>query len=99
MALARAKALETAQGRLDKMKNQLQAKAHELQHDRVSLPIFKHREQILQAVKDYSVLIIVGETGSGKTTQVPQSARCLGLQAPHSQSLRSGRPTGLCCIR
>merc|ERR1719271_553672 len=70
--LEASKQLETAQGRLDKMKNQLQAKAHELQHDRVSLPIFKHREQILQAVKDYSVLIIVGETGSGKTTQVPQ---------------------------
>jgi len=39
---------------------------------RKTLPVFKYREQLLEAVSKYQVLIIVGETGSGKTTQIPQ---------------------------
>ena len=42
---------------------------------RKSLPIYAHRDGptgLLQAIADYQVLIIVGETGSGKTTQIPQ---------------------------
>jgi pre-mRNA-splicing factor ATP-dependent RNA helicase DHX16 len=43
-----------------------------LQEVRRSLPVFKYREQFLQAVDEYQTIIIVGETGSGKTTQLPQ---------------------------
>lgn len=39
---------------------------------RKSLPVYEWREQLLQAIEEYQVLIIVGETGSGKTTQLPQ---------------------------
>ncbi len=39
---------------------------------RQALPIAKHRRQILYALEHYSVIIIVGETGSGKSTQLPQ---------------------------
>jgi len=39
---------------------------------RESLPIFAYREQLLDAIENFQVLIIVGETGSGKTTQIPQ---------------------------
>lgn len=39
---------------------------------RRSLPVFAYREELLQAVEDYQTIIIVGETGSGKTTQIPQ---------------------------
>lgn len=39
---------------------------------RQCLPIFKHRRQILYAIENYSLIIIVGETGSGKSTQIPQ---------------------------
>ena len=35
------------------------------------LPIAKHREEIKETVKANKATIIVGETGSGKTTQVP----------------------------
>ena len=35
---------------------------------RESLPIFKYKEQLVQAVKDNKILIVIGETGSGKTT-------------------------------
>ncbi|XP_054608608.1 ATP-dependent RNA helicase DHX8-like [Dunckerocampus dactyliophorus] len=39
---------------------------------RHSLPIFKLKEQLVQAVHDNQILIVVGETGSGKTTQITQ---------------------------
>ncbi|KAL8529450.1 hypothetical protein ACS0TY_006761 [Phlomoides rotata] len=43
-----------------------------LQSDRKTLPIYPYMDQLLQAVNDHQVLVIVGETGSGKTTQIPQ---------------------------
>ncbi|KAJ4713153.1 ATP-dependent RNA helicase [Melia azedarach] len=43
-----------------------------LQEDRKTLPIYPYRDELLQAVDQYQVLVIVGETGSGKTTQIPQ---------------------------
>ncbi len=49
-----------------------EAKAKSVEETRKSLPIYQFRDQIIQAVKDHQVLIIVGETGSGKTTQLPQ---------------------------
>ena len=36
------------------------------------LPIARHRESILYLVETFSVLIVVGQTGSGKSTQIPQ---------------------------
>lgn len=48
------------------------SKLDSLEEDRRLLPIFGYRDKLLQAVHDYQVLIIVGETGSGKTTQIPQ---------------------------
>ncbi|XP_062083856.1 DExH-box ATP-dependent RNA helicase DExH7, chloroplastic isoform X2 [Humulus lupulus] len=39
---------------------------------RASLPIAQLKGDILQLLKDNNVLVVCGETGSGKTTQVPQ---------------------------
>jgi HrpA-like RNA helicase len=36
------------------------------------LPVNKNKDKILLAVEENSVVIVVGETGSGKTTQIPQ---------------------------
>ncbi|OII76429.1 ATP-dependent RNA helicase DHX8 [Cryptosporidium andersoni] len=35
------------------------------------LPIFQHKYQIISTIKENDVVIITGETGSGKTTQIP----------------------------
>lgn len=43
-----------------------------LQEDRKILPIYPYRDDLLKDVNDHQVLVIVGETGSGKTTQIPQ---------------------------
>uniref|UniRef100_A0A0E0PXH9 RNA helicase n=1 Tax=Oryza rufipogon TaxID=4529 RepID=A0A0E0PXH9_ORYRU len=39
---------------------------------RQSLPIFRLKNELIQAVCDNQVLVVIGETGSGKTTQVTQ---------------------------
>lgn len=36
------------------------------------LPIARHRESLLYLVETFPVTIVVGHTGSGKTTQIPQ---------------------------
>ena len=40
--------------------------------DRYTLPINQTQEHILETINRHQVTIIRGETGSGKTTQVPQ---------------------------
>ena len=37
-----------------------------------ALPIVDRREEIIAAIKKHQVLVIAGETGSGKTTQLPK---------------------------
>uniref|UniRef100_A0A915MJ30 RNA helicase n=1 Tax=Meloidogyne javanica TaxID=6303 RepID=A0A915MJ30_MELJA len=43
-----------------------------LQETRRTLPVFSYRDEFIEAVKEHQILIIEGETGSGKTTQLPQ---------------------------
>jgi pre-mRNA-splicing factor ATP-dependent RNA helicase DHX16 len=45
---------------------------NKMEEIRKKLPVFAYREEFLQAVRDHKILIVVGETGSGKTTQLPQ---------------------------
>ena len=44
----------------------------EIQNGRLELPILSEEGNILEAVNNNDVILICGETGSGKTTQVPQ---------------------------
>lgn len=46
---------------------------------RESLPIFPLRGQFIKAIKDNNLLILSGETGSGKSTQIPQYCAEAGL--------------------
>lgn len=48
---------------------------------RILLPIYPFKEALLQAIRDHQVLIVEGETGSGKTTQVPQYLHEAGFTA------------------
>lgn len=43
-----------------------------IKEQRESLPIFALKKALLQAIHDNQILIVIGETGSGKTTQMTQ---------------------------
>lgn len=46
--------------------------------DRKTLPIYSYREKLLTLIRDNQVVVLVGETGSGKTTQIPQYLHEIG---------------------
>ncbi|KAE8539832.1 hypothetical protein D1P53_003769 [Cryptococcus gattii VGV] len=60
-----------AQALLDQV-DKLEKNAQSIQDTRKSLPIYEFRDELLEAIAEHQVLIVVAETGSGKTTQLPQ---------------------------
>jgi ATP-dependent helicase HrpA len=56
------------------------------------LPVSRRRDDILAAIRDHQVVIVAGETGSGKTTQLPKICLELGRgvrgQIGHTQPRR-----------
>ncbi|XP_038713676.1 pre-mRNA-splicing factor ATP-dependent RNA helicase DEAH7 isoform X2 [Tripterygium wilfordii] len=48
------------------------AKSKSMAEQRQYLPIFSVRDELLQVVRENQVVVVVGETGSGKTTQLTQ---------------------------
>ncbi|XP_034951798.1 ATP-dependent RNA helicase DHX33 isoform X2 [Chelonus insularis] len=62
-----------------------------IQQQRKSLPVYRLRKRLLEEIRSNNSLIIIGETGSGKTTQIPQfllssglagSSGCIGVTQP-----------------
>lgn len=49
---------------------------------RKKLPIWKGRQTIIDTVQNNDTVVILGETGSGKTTQIPQYLYEAGLASP-----------------
>lgn len=50
----------------------LKAKAKALYASRKNLPIFPHGDEIRGYLRRNNVMLLIGETGSGKSTQIPQ---------------------------
>ncbi|KAJ2551273.1 hypothetical protein EV175_003751 [Coemansia sp. RSA 1933] len=61
-----------------KVIDDLERKRRTMKEVRESLPVYKYRDELLSAIDQFQVLIIVGETGSGKTTQITQYLREAG---------------------
>ena len=58
---------------------------------RESLPVFRHKDAIIKAVKEHQSLVVIGETGSGKTTQITQYLLEGGL-APKGKKIGCTQP-------
>ncbi|NXT57546.1 DHX29 helicase, partial [Pluvianellus socialis] len=52
-------------------KLQSSSRYQRLLKERQELPVFKHRYSIVETLKKHRVVVVAGETGSGKSTQVP----------------------------
>ncbi|HEX3815932.1 MAG TPA: ATP-dependent RNA helicase HrpA [Mycobacteriales bacterium] len=72
---------------LDAVSRDLDAAEHRVTHRRASvpkidypaaLPVSQKKDDILAAIRDHQVVIVAGETGSGKTTQIPKICLELG---------------------
>ncbi len=57
------------------------------------LPVAEHREAISRALSEHQVVIVAGETGSGKTTQLPKI--CLELGRGRQQRIGHTQPRRL----
>nr|XP_058901721.1 probable ATP-dependent RNA helicase DHX34 isoform X3 [Kogia breviceps] len=50
-----------------------------LQRERLALPIAQYGGRILQTLKEHQVVVVAGDTGCGKSTQVPQYLLAAGF--------------------
>ncbi|KAI8377905.1 P-loop containing nucleoside triphosphate hydrolase protein [Radiomyces spectabilis] len=48
------------------------SKSERLEEQRKALPTYEYRQELIDAIREYNILVVIGETGSGKTTQIPQ---------------------------
>ncbi|KAG8214734.1 pre-mRNA splicing factor [Butyriboletus roseoflavus] len=66
---------------LQRQIEEAEQRSKSIEETRKSLPIYTYREELLAAIKQHQVLIVVAETGSGKTTQLPQYLHEAGYTA------------------
>lgn len=52
--------------------SKLKSRAQRLWLSRKTLPVWEHSQRIRQGLRDRDLMLLLGETGSGKSTQVPQ---------------------------
>src|SRR3954453_23462941 len=67
-----------------------------------ALPVSARRDDIAEAIQDHQVVVVAGETGSGKTTQLPKICLALGrgegggtLGKEHQSAAGGGAPAPL----
>lgn len=66
------------------------AKYNDLYRKRILLPVFEYRADFMRLLAQHQCIVLVGETGSGKTTQIPQW--CV-------EYARSVGKKGVCCTQ
>jgi len=59
---------------------------------RLKLPVYKFQSELLEAVAENQIVVIEGETGSGKTTQIPQFLVEVGYATPGKSCVGCTQP-------
>ncbi|XP_055613616.1 probable ATP-dependent RNA helicase kurz [Uranotaenia lowii] len=70
----------------------------EMQAARLKLPILAEEQIIMETISDNSIIILAGETGSGKTTQVPQFLYEAGYALPERGIIAITEPRRVAAI-
>uniref|UniRef100_A0A1I8GDQ1 ATP-dependent RNA helicase DHX34 n=1 Tax=Macrostomum lignano TaxID=282301 RepID=A0A1I8GDQ1_9PLAT len=78
---------------LDFMQKQKLSKILQLRRSREALPVFKHKAEIIAALQQHQSVLVAGDTGCGKSTQVPQYLLEAGYQL-----IAVTQPRRLACI-
>ncbi|KAL1793860.1 hypothetical protein ACET3X_007281 [Alternaria dauci] len=63
---------------LQRQLDEAEKRASTIEEVRRSLPVYKFKDELLAAVDQHQVIVVVGETGSGKSTQIPQYVASAG---------------------
>lgn len=78
---------------LDFTQRQSFSKLAKLRKDQKNLPIFQYRNKILELVRLHPVVVVAGDTGCGKSTQVPQYLLSAGFS-----HIACTQPRRIACI-
>lgn len=78
---------------LDFTQRQSFTKLAKLRKDQKNLPIFQYRNKILELVRLHPVVVVAGDTGCGKSTQVPQYLLSAGFS-----HIACTQPRRIACI-
>jgi len=57
---------------LQRQLDEAEKRAQSIEDVRRSLPVYKYRDELIAAVGQHQVIVVVSETGSGKSTQIPR---------------------------
>ncbi|KAJ8280280.1 hypothetical protein GJAV_G00052690 [Gymnothorax javanicus] len=78
---------------LDFCQRQSFGKLAKLRREQKSLPIFQYRDRIVELVRTHPVVVVAGDTGCGKSTQVPQYLMSSGFS-----HIACTQPRRIACI-
>lgn len=78
---------------LDFSQRQSFGKLSKLRREQRNLPIFQYRDRIVELVRGHPVVVVAGDTGCGKSTQVPQYLISAGFQ-----QIACTQPRRIACI-
>lgn len=86
----------TVENSINKFTNKLYSKKwHDIYQKRIKLPVWERKEEFLRLLDENQTIVLVGETGSGKTTQIPQWC----LEYCLKQSFDGNKQLGVTCTQ
>lgn len=68
------------------------ARYHSILATRQKLPVYQFKEKLIECVKANQIVVVEGETGSGKTTQIPQFILEAGLAKQGKRCIACTQP-------
>ena len=72
--------------------NPFSARYHSILETRSKLPVYQFKDKLVKAVQENQIVVVQGETGSGKTTQIPQFLVDAGLVTPGHTAVACTQP-------